>query len=278
MQFYWWVLVIAACLAGLVMILRVRRDRMLALHRQIFNRLALPDVSGDVFEPKQTVLLPPPASRYLRHAIEPGAPLARTVDLHMIGEIRASESGDWFNFEAAQRICPERGFLWQARIEALGRLFAEGADYYCDGFAGSDFFIAGPWPLSHVKGGEFSRSAAGRLIIESIWLPTSLVAARGAEWTSGDQHRVTVRLPGQAESSSLNMTVAESGALVDVTMMRHLGGEGRSFGLMPYGLRVEAEKRFAEYTIPSRVSAVWGYGTDAAEEYLRIQIENARFL
>jgi hypothetical protein len=61
-------------------------------------------------------------------------------------------------------------------------------------------------------------------------------------------------------------------------MMRHLGGEGRSFGLMPYGLKVEAEKRFAEYTIPSRVSAVWGYGTDAAEEYLRIQIENARFL
>ena len=36
------------------------------------------------------------------------------------------------------------------------------------------------------------------------------------------------------------MTVAESGALIDVSVMRHQGGEGRNFGLMPFGLRVEA--------------------------------------
>ena len=115
----------------------------------------------------------------------------------------------------------------------------------------------------------------GRL---AFWLPACLTPERGAVWQSGDEHRATVRLPGQSEISSLNMTIAESGALIDVSMMRHQGGEGRNFGLMPFGVRVEKEGRFGDYTVPSMVSALWGYGTDDAEEFMRIRVEDARFL
>jgi hypothetical protein len=274
----WSLLVQGTGVALAVGVLRFHRRQRFETHRKVFNRLALPNLSGDAFDARATVLLPPPASRYLRHAIKPGAPLARTVDLHMLGEIRVRPEGDWFRFEAAQRICPERGFLWTARIEAAGRLSADGSDYLCDGQAGTDFFLGGLIPLAGVRGGEYQRSATGRLLIESIWLPSSFVADLGAEWEPGDEHRVSVKLPGQAAVSGLNMTVAESGALVDVSMMRHQGGEGRSFGLMPYGLRVEAEDWFGDYRVPSRVTAVWGYGTDAAEEFMRIKVEDARFL
>lgn len=274
----WVLLVVAVILLSTYVWLRQGRARVIARHRQVFNRLALPDVSGDRFSSRETVLMPPPAARYLRHAITEGAALAKTVDLHLIGEIRVRPDGDWFKFEAMERICPERGLLWQARIEGVGRIYTEGAEYLCDGDAGSDFFLSGILPLVRIRGGEFARSAVGRLVIESIWLPACLCPARGATWEPGDEHRATVRLPGLAAVSSLNLTVAESGALVDVSMMRHQGGEARSFGLMPFGIRVEQEARFGDYTIPSRVIAAWGYGTDAAEEFMRITVEDARFL
>ncbi len=274
----WFVLTLAVLLLTAYISLRHRRRLAVTRHRQVFNRLALPDVSGDLFSSKETILLPPPATRYLRHSIREGAPLAKTVDLHLLGEVRVRPDGDWFKFEAMERICPERGLLWQARIEGVGRIYAEGAEYFCDGDAGSDFFLAGILPLVRVRGGEFARSSAGRLVIESIWLPACLSPARGATWEPGDEHRATVRLPGLADMCTLNLTVAESGALVDVSMMRHQGGEGRSFGLMPFGIRVEEDSRFGDYTIPSRVVAAWGYGTDVAEEFMRITVEDARFL
>jgi len=278
MPVLWIILAIATALGSLVVLLRMRRERAFARHIQIFNRLALPDVSGDVFSARETVLLPRPVSRYLRHAIRDGAPLAKTVDLHLVGEICVRPGADWFKFEAMERICPERGFIWQSRIEGLGHIFAEGAEYLAGGHAASEFFFAGIFPLVNVRDGEFARSAAGRLLIESIWLPACLTPERGAVWQSGDEHRATVRLPGQAEISSLNMTIAESGALIDVSMMRHQGGESRNFGLMPFGVRVEKEGRFGDYTVPSTVSALWGYGTDDAEEFMRIRVEDARFL
>lgn len=269
---------IALSVAAALAFLWARRRRVAALHETIFNRLALPDVSDDVFDARAVVLLPPPATRYLRHAIDDGAPLAKTVDLHLIGEIRARPDGDWFKFEARERICPERGFLWQARIEGLGRISADGAEYCWDGRAGSDFFLAGILPLVRVRDGEFGRSAAGRLVIDSIWLPSSLVPMRGATWQDGDEHRATVGLPERPELSRLNLTVAESGSLVEVSMMRHQGGEGQNFGLMPFGIRVHEERRFGPYTIPSEAVAVWGYGTDDSEDFMRLQVEDARFL
>ncbi len=274
----WSLLIVTAGLVALFLGLRLRRSRIDSEHRRVFNRLALPNLSGDTFDARATVLLPSPASRYLRHAIRDGAPLARTVDLHVLGEIRAKPDGDWFRYEASERICPERGFLWTARMEALRRISADGGDYLCDGEAATDFFLGGLIPLAGARGGEYQRSASGRLLIESIWLPSSFVAERGAEWEPGDEHRVSVRLPEQAAASSLNMTVAESGALIDVSVMRHQGGEGRNFGLMPFGLRVEAEDWFGDYRLPSQVVAIWGYGTDAAEEFMRIKVEGARFL
>lgn len=274
----WIIVAVAIAIGALVAVLKVRRDRTVERHRQIFNRLALPDVSGDVFEAREMSLLPPAAARYLRHAIRDGASLAKTVDLHLLGEIRVRHDGDWFQFEAMERICPERGFLWQGRIEGLGKISAEGAEYFSGGHAAADFFFAGLLPLVHVRDGEFARSSAGRLLIESIWLPACLTPVRGALWQPVDEHRCTVRLPGQAEISSLNMTVAESGALLDVSMMRHQGGEARNFGLMPFGIRVGKERRFGDYTVPSEVTAQWGYGTDEAEEFMRIKVENARFL
>jgi hypothetical protein len=47
---------------------------------------------------------------------------------------------------------------------------------------------------------------------------------------------------------------------------------------MPFGIRVEKEKQFGDFTVPSEVSAIWGYGTDDADEFMRIKVEDARFL
>ncbi|MEI2421283.1 DUF6544 family protein, partial [Arthrospira platensis SPKY2] len=82
--------------------------------------------------------LPAPAQAYLRHALDDRARLARTVDLRMRGELRVA-GDDWVPFEARQRICAERGFIWEARIAALRGLWLRGTDWMLGDQAGLEY-------------------------------------------------------------------------------------------------------------------------------------------
>lgn len=269
-------LLLVAILAAWMM-LRLRKFRTVGRHRRIYNALVLPNVAGDHFEPSQVGLLPLPAKRYLRHAIETGTPLALSADLFMTGQMRPAPDADWIGFEARERVCVGRGFLWQARLEAIGRVPVEGADWLWQEDAACEYFIAGIFPLVRVSDEHLFRSAAGRLLIETIWLPGALTPSQGARWTAGDEYRATVELPEHPAATGLTVTVADSGALLEASMLRCHGGEHGQTGLTSYGMRVEEEGRFGGFVVPTRVVASWGFGTDDAAEILRIKLEDVRW-
>lgn len=270
-------LAIAAAAAVAAGLGRLRYRRRQAAHRHIFNALALPNVTEDRCDIRQLILLPPPACRYLRRALPADGSLARTVDLHLVGRIRPQRDDEWIGFEAHQRICPERGFICAARLQSLGPLAIEGADYLLEGRAGSDYFMGRLFPLVHEDGEDLRRAAAGRLLIESVWLPASLVPESGVRWQPGDLSRATAVVPTAEGNVPLNFLIAEDGALSEVSAMLHEQGADGSGGKRPFALRVEQEARWDGYTVPSRVIGIRDHGTDDPFHWLECQVESARY-
>ncbi len=268
---------LATIVAVAVAIGRLRYRRRKASFRRIFNALALPNVTEDRCDIRQLILLPPPAGRYLRRALPADGWLARTVDLYLVGRIRPQPGAGWIGFEAHQRICPERGFICESRLQGLGPVTLEGAEYLFEQTAGSEFFLGHAVNLVRESGEALRRNAAGRLLIESIWLPGALIPEGGVRWQPGDHQSATAVVPATAGNVALNFVVADDGALIEVSMMRHgdagLGHEQK----VPFTFRVEDEASWDGYTVPSEVVGIWDHGTRAAFPFLQFRVENARY-
>lgn len=262
-------LVIAGLAAGFAWLARERWSRRRRI-RRLRRVLLQAGGSGDGFDPATLTRLPDPARAYLRHAIEPGAPLPRTVDLRMSGSLRVGGADDWTPFEARERVCAERGFLWEARIGVLRGLALEGADWLFAEDAGTEFALGGWWPALREGGEEVARSAVGRLMVELLWLPSALTPQHGAAWAGGDEHRAVVTPSGS--TTPMSVLVDSSGAPRQVSLVRRrIAPDGR-ISVSPFGAIVEAEERFDGLTVPVRVIGVWGIGTDDHYEFFRGEV------
>jgi hypothetical protein len=267
-------LLMLAALSGLGWLARARRLRR--EHRaRIRKVLSQANVGGECFAAETLDALPDPAARYLRRAVAAGAPLARSVDVRMTGSLRVGVD-DWVPFEARQRICAERGFLWEARVGVVGRLRTHGADWLVGEEAGMAHALADWWPLLRQNGGETARSALGRFVVELIWLPSALTPQRGAKWMRGDANRAVVTPAGG--KSTVAVAVAEDGRLIEVsTVRRRLSPNGESL-VAPFGLVIESEQRWGDYVVPAKLVAAWGIGTDDREDFLRLSVDDIRWL
>ncbi len=238
--------------------------------RRIREVLAEPGETGERFEPATLGRLPEPARAYLRHAIPPGATLARWADVRMSGSMRLAPGGDWIPFEARERICAARGFLWEARLAAMGRIVLEGADWLLGDEAGTEFSLGGWIPAVRQDGEELARSAAGRLLVELMWLPSALTPQRGAVWTAGDERRAVVTPRGS--STPMSVLVDSGGRLRQLTLVRRRVATDGRISVSPFGAVVEEEADMGEFTVPVKVSGAWGIGTDDQYEFFRAEV------
>jgi hypothetical protein len=250
---------------------RLRRNRFNRIHEVLLQA----NVGGERFDPDSLAELPEPAVRYLCHTLAPGAPLVRSVDVRMTGSLRVA-ADDWVPFEARQRVCAGRGFLWQARMAALGRLDVFGADWLFGDEAGMEYALADWWPVLSRRGGGLTRSAFGRLTTELIWLPAALAPQRGARWMPGDTDRAVVTPAGS--NTSMTVVVGADGRLREASIVRCQVAANGELSLAPYGVSIESEEQWGEFRVPSRLVAAWGIGTDAREDFLRITVEDIHWL
>ena len=247
---------------------RERRDRVRELLLQA-------NAGGERFIVDSVDGLPEPAARYLRHALAPEAPLAGTVEVSLRGSLRVA-ADDWVPFEARQRICAERGFIWEARIGVLPRLFVEGADWLFGDEAGIEYALEDWWPVVGQQGPDTARSALGRLMLELVWLPMALTPQRGAHWTRGDQDRAVVTPSGS--KTPMTVTVGDDGRLLEASIVRRRVSPGGETSVAAYGVSVEQEERWGEYIVPVRLTAAWGIGTDDRQDFMRISVDDLSWL
>ena len=123
-----------------------------------------------VFGPDHLAGLPDLARCYLEHAIAKGVKLASVVRLHMHGEIKLKR---WYPFKAEQIIRWGKGMIWCAKVRMQG-IPIQGFDRLSNGEGEMQWKILGLIPILSKTGFDISRSAVGRVVAETVWLPSVL--------------------------------------------------------------------------------------------------------
>jgi hypothetical protein len=237
-----------------------------------FRATLLPTPS---FHPSEISALPNGAQRYLTHAIAPGSTLASVVRLRMHGEIRLH---GWHPFVAEQVISWNHGMIWQATVRMYG-LSISGSDRVLDGQGAMQWKLFGMLPLVHASGLDITRSAAGRMNIESLWLP-SVLSRTDVEWTAADRSHLHAHFRANGETAEVDYRVGEGGELQAASMLRWGNPDGGPFRYIPFGGVVEENRTFGGYTIPTRLRVGWYFGTQRFEsegEFFRATIDHAEF-
>lgn len=229
--------------------------------------------SDRVFDFAQIQDLPEGARRYLHHSVADGAPLASAVRLHMHGDIKLK---GWRPFSAEQVIRWDRGMIWRAAIKMHG-LSIHGGDSFLDGQGAMRWKLFGIIPMVSASGPDITRSAAGRVNIESIWLP-SVLCSNEVLWTAPEESKLHARFSAHDETAEIDYVIDDNGGLKSVNMPRWGNPEGSEFHYDPCGGLVEKEGTFNGYTIPTRMRVGWHFGTDKFEtegEFFRVTIDDA---
>lgn len=228
---------------------------------------------NEYFQPEQFVHLPEPAQRYLKHAIAPGTKLASAVRLRMHGQIKLKV---WLPFRAEQVICWNRGMIWQATAWLNG-LPIFGSDRLIDGEGAMQWKLLRLFPVMTAIGSDVTRSAAGRMQGECIWLP-SVFCNRDVTWTISDGSHAHACLKLLGETVELILTVGDMGQLEGLKLSRWGNPEGAEHHYVDFGGYLENERTFSGYTIPTRLRGGWYFGSDRFEsegEFFRAIIDSA---
>jgi hypothetical protein len=230
--------------------------------------------STQIFHPESLSGLPPAARLYLEHAIAPGATLASAVKLWMHGEIKLGQK--WHHFKGEEVICWHRGMIWRATTWMQG-LPIWGADRVVDGVSDVQWKILGLFPVMQASGPDVTRSGAGRMQGESVWLPAVLCNPDIA-WEEIDETQVQANFTALGEPAELVLTIDDIGRLAQVKFRRWGNPEGGSHHYVDFGGFVEEEVSFGDYTIPTCLRLGWFFGSDRFEsegEFFRCTIDNA---
>jgi len=272
MQFF--IFLLAALVSGVTVLSLIRKHYDKKVNA-VWKALQIQNESGEVFSQEMAEGLPMPAKQWLLHAIEPGRQLARRVEITLTGAIKLGDKGRWIPFEAIQIIAAGKGFVWKAKVRISCFVNLEGADYYFNREGRVHFSLFGLIPAVNVSGTAAAKSAAGRVLLESCLLPTAFLPHRGAKWEGIDSLHARAILSVDELSAAITMTYNQDGSLKELVMPRHRGNENGNTA--PFGAAVGEEKNFEGFTIPSKLSAGWWYGTDKYREFFRAEIRTARF-
>lgn len=243
-------------------------------YRDFETRLADPP-APDSFSERELEGLPEPVRRFLTMSIAPGAPLARSARFRMRGSIKLGKR--WMPFRARQVLAPHHGLVWAARVG--GGL--AGSDRYADGQGSMDWRILGLVRVVHAEGPDTSRSTAGRVGAEAVWVPTTLLPRFGVTWSATDPHHVAATYLLDETELKVRYVLADDGRVRSVTLERWADPDNTgTYGYHPFGFEVTGHTSFDGVTIANAGRGGWFFGTDrwADGEFMRYEITDYRLV
>jgi len=231
----------------------------LAAARELKIRLAYQPGPGS-FADAELEGLPDPVRRYLGASIASGTPLAAAARFRMSGSIRLGRR--WVRFRARQIEAPHHGFVWAARAGVI-----VGSDRYAEGQGAMNWKVLGLVRVMHADGPDVSRSAAGRVGAEAVWVPTALLPRFGVTWTATDPLHITANYRLDDAEVELLYTLSDDARVRSVVFDRWGDPDNTgTWGHHPFGFEVAGYSTFDGVTIPSAGRAGWFYGTDRWNE------------
>ncbi len=237
---------------------------------QVLERLALP--TAQRYSARMTADLPPVAQRYFSHAIAPGTPLLTKATLAMEGTFILL--GKPLPMTADEIIVPGCGFVWRAQVGGAGWLRLAGSDGLRTGESWTRF---SGWDLLPVvtKGDtpDHLRAATGRLALERIFSPASLLPEAGAVWSQTGPDRARVSFPALTGTEPVDLTLDAEGRITEIVTQRwsNANADGQ-WRLQPFGGRLEGEASAQGFTVPGRMEVGNLFGTPDYVPFFRADI------
>jgi hypothetical protein len=213
-----------------------------------------------------------PVQRFFTHAIRDGAALGDGVRLTMTGRIKV---GTWLPFTAEQTV-DGRSFGWRARVGWGPITPLRVVDRYADGAGVTEGRLLGRLTLFHADDLDTTRSAATRAALESVvFAPPSVLPSRGVTWRADGPDSIVGRFELSPEHPEVHARIDERGALVNVWASRWGDAGEKTFGYIPCGCEVHAERCFGELTIPSSVTVGWWFDTPRYAPFFEAHVEGS---
>ncbi len=231
----------------------------------------------EIFSLAMVSELPEPARRFLTRAIAPGTPLATSVELEMHGELLLEPDGDPLTMTASQILAPPDGFVWSARA-VRGLMRIRGHDLYGAGRGELRWRLFGIIPVMTATGPDVTRSAAGRLAMEGVLLPSSLLPRRGVRWEEVDDNTARYHMTVGDETVVTAVTVDAEGRPVRASAMRWHGDDSAPAEYRRFDVELDGELTTGGYTIPRQVRAGWDLGEPDEFRFFSATLDRAIFL
>lgn len=249
--------------------------------------LALQEVGSGVpevrFDAAMVADLPEPARRFFLHAIAPGTPLAGAVELDMTGSLTLVPDDEPLSLDARQILAPPHGFIWLA-VAGGGLARIRGFDRYSDGTGEMRWELFGFVPVVRAEGEGVTRSAAGRLGMEAVLVPATLIpgspfAPEGLRWEAVDEHRARFHFPVGTEVVEAVLEVDGEGRPLRVEALRWAedAEEGRTPGYELFAVEMAGDFVAHGYTLPAFMEAGWRLGADDEFRFFQAELERALF-
>jgi len=120
---------------------------------------------------------------------------------------------------------------------------------FVDGRGSMRWKLFGILPIISASGPDITRSAAGRINSESIWLP-SVLCDQKIRWTESDASHARARFTAHSEAAEIDCLIDENGKLKAVSMARWGNPEGTASHCVKFGGFAEQEGRSAATLFP----------------------------
>jgi hypothetical protein len=144
-----------------------------------------------------------------------------------------------------------------------------------------DWRILGLVRVVHAEGPDISRSTAGRVGAEAVWVPTTLLPRFGVTWSATDPHHIAATYFLDETKLELRYVLADDGQVRSVALERWADPDNTgTYGYHPFGFEVTSHASFDGVTITSAGRGGWFFGTErwAEGEFMRYQITDYRLV
>lgn len=239
--------------------------------RVVWDELLAPTPDPAPYRPELAAHLPTPVRRWLEHAVAPGTPLRRRIEMWQRGRIRLN--GRWWPIRSRQALDPLRGYVWPVRTSMFG-LPLLGVDRLSDGTAEMNHRLLGLLPVVTATGPDLVRSAAARAATEMCWSPATALHP-SVRWRELSADAAIAEVPVAGEVIECTLRFGPDGSLRSATAPRWAQLGDGPWQWHTFGARVLEEGSFGGFTVPRRVVA--GYGDDIAGEgaFIRLVVDDA---
>lgn len=225
-------------------------------------------IEPERFHPSLIEGLEEPVQRYFTHALAAGTPLARGVRLKMTGSIKI---GLAMNFEAVWD-GDARSFSWLADCGPGPLRPLRVHDQFADGVGSMDVRLRPGLKLIHAESDDVARSGAGRAALEAVWTPAGLLPGSGVTWRTESDEAIVATWSLPPERPEVRIEIDRAGAVRSSSGLRWRDAK---HGYLSFGAETSDERSFDGVTIPSHLTAGWGFGTDAFEPFFECDVSSA---